>query len=106
VGRGGRLGGRVGPERADRPPRLHREIHAGEHARASEAALDAFGPDEGVWHYRTTDPDATGSSGRRRTTRSPSAAASSIPWLSTPRSFAGSRFATTTTCRPIRESTA
>ena len=51
-------------------------------------------------HYDTFDPGETGLSGCKSAKVSPSFAAKSIPSDVCPMSFAGFRFATTTTCFP------
>src|SRR5581483_8980298 len=96
----GRLSRAVRSEEDDDLARVERQVDARQDGRPGEGPDEALGADRRARHYRTVDPGATAVSGATRTTRSPSAAASTMPWLSTPRSFAGSRFATTTTWRP------
>ena len=58
------------------------------------------------FRHDTFSPGPTSPSGVSKRTVSPSTTARIIPWLSSPRSFAGSRFATTTTVFPTRSSLA
>ena len=69
--------------------------HLGEQALVGEMTVGVYE------HQQTSLPAGTGFSGETMTT-SPSAvtAQSSMPWLSMPRSLAGLRLATTTTCLP------
>ena len=54
--------------------------------------------------YRTVEPFGRSSGTKITRTSSPASAASSIPWLSMPQSFAGFRFSTTITFFPIKSS--
>ena len=49
---------------------------------------------------RCRAPAGMGAAGRTNASIPSAEAASSMPWLSTPRSVAGARLATTTTCVP------
>src|SRR5262249_36385644 len=87
------LPGPVRAEQHDQLAGLHGQVDARQDRHAGEVAPQVTRDDGSSGQprdsYRTTEPGSTGSSGRISTTRSPLDAASSIPWLSTPRSLAG-----------------
>ena len=69
---------------------------------AKNWAADSASPDDGS--YFTTAPLDKSPSTVTKRRRSPLLAASSMPWLSTPRNLMGARLATTTTVFPIKSS--
>ena len=69
---------------------------------AKNWAADSASPDDGS--YFTTAPLDRSPSTVTKRRRSPLLAASSMPWLSTPRNLMGARLATTTTVFPIKSS--